>query len=197
MSEKLTFQGVTLDTIAINGQDWVNGGQIGHALQLADPTRSIGRLFKRNRQQFTPDMTTAIELPTATGLRLTRVYSPRGVALLCLLSRSPVADRFRAFVLDRLEGQGAAQEDMRGMLEEAQAALLAARPDWARIKRYLDLGLKGWEIRRILKCDQSTLRRKRRAMEAVGLIAPPADLQQRQVRAMENLPLLPVSEVRS
>lgn len=185
MSEKLAFQGVTLDTIAINGQDWVNGGQIGHALQLADPARSIGRLFKRNCQQFTPEMTTAIELPTATGLRLTRVYSPRGVALLCMLSRSDVADRFRAFVLDRLESGGV---DDSALLARTQAALLAARPDLAQIRRYLDLGLAPWEIRRLLGCSDDTLRRRRREMEALGLIAPPANLAALQAQAVRLLP---------
>ena len=185
MREKLTFEGVTLHTITINGQDWVNGNQIGSCLELSFPDKAIAKIFKRNRHQFTPEMTTAIELPTATGVRLTRVYSPRGVALLCLLSRSPVADRFRAFVLDRLES---GNTDDGALLARTQAALLVARPDLARIRRYLDLGLAPWEIRRLLGCSDDTLRRRRREMEALGLIAAPANLAALQAQAVRLLP---------
>ena len=37
MSEKLTFEGADLDTITINGQEWLRGGQIGYPLGLANP----------------------------------------------------------------------------------------------------------------------------------------------------------------
>ena len=107
MSDALTFEGVTLEKIKINGQEWLRGHQIGGALDLVRPADAISKIHKRNRHQFTPDMTMTIGVQTAGGEQLARVYSPRGVALLCLLSRSPVADRFRAFVLDRLESGGA------------------------------------------------------------------------------------------
>ena len=186
MSDALTFEGVTLDTITINGQDWIRGPQIGAALELVNPAKAIRKVYTRNRHQFTPDMTMTIGVQTAGGEQLTRVYSPRGVALLCLLTRSPVADRFRAFVLDRLESGGA---DDGALLARTQAALLAARPDLAQIRRYLDLGLAPCEIRRLLGCSENTLRRRRREMEALGLIAAPANLAALQAQAVRLLPV--------
>ena len=185
MSEKLTFEGADLDTITINGQEWLRGAQIGYPLELVNPVNAITKIYKRNRHQFTPDMTMTIGVQTAGGEQLARVYSPRGVALLCLLSRSPVADRFRAFVLDRLESGGA---DDSALLARTQSALLAARPDLAQIRRYLDLGLAPWEIRRLLACSENTLRRRRREMEALGLVAVPANLAALQAQAVRLLP---------
>lgn len=58
----------------------------------------------------------------------------------------------------------------------AREELLKAKPLWAKIARYVCMGLSGTEIALLLKHNVSTVRRHRRRMEACGILTPPASL---------------------
>lgn len=59
-----------------------------------------------------------------------------------------------------------------------RAELLAARPLWAKIAKYLSLGLSLKEICLLIQRHPDTLRKHRRRMEACGLLTPPDNLAQ-------------------
>lgn len=68
-----------------------------------------------------------------------------------------------------------------GQIEELQASrakdeLLKAKPLWAKIARYVGMGLSGTEIGLLLSRDPATIGKHRRRMEACGIITPPANL---------------------
>lgn len=183
--KSLYFQEQQIDVIRLNGELWLRGGQIGHALGFTDPNRAIARLFKRNKKEFTADMTTAIEVPTAGGIQLARIFNARGAALLAMLAKTDKAADFRAWVLDVLEGEQKQLPSQR--LDLLQKELLKSRPRWKKIIAYKELGLKNYEIAKLLDCHKSTIRLDLRTMEACGLIEPPINLPQLQQLA---LPLL-------
>ena len=72
-----------------------------------------------------------------------------------------------------------------GQVNELQASrakdeLLKAKPLWAKIARYVGMGLSGAEIGLLLNRDPATIGKHRRRMEACGIIKPPANLARMQ-----------------
>lgn len=72
-----------------------------------------------------------------------------------------------------------------GQVEELQASrakdeLLKAKPLWAKIARYVGMGLSGAEIGLLLSRDPATIGKHRRRMEACGILKPPANLARMQ-----------------
>ncbi|HMW50207.1 MAG TPA: Rha family transcriptional regulator [Marinagarivorans sp.] len=59
-----------------------------------------------------------------------------------------------------------------------RAELLAARPLWAKIAKYLSMELSLKEICLLIQRHPDTLRKHRRRMEACGLLTPPSNLAQ-------------------
>ena len=109
MTNLVTFQQTELEVIDLNGQKWLRASQIARALGY-DNTSRIADLYRRNKAEFTPEMITTIELPTAGGFQLTRIYSARGAKMLAIFARTEIAAEFRKWILDVLEGkQGVVQ----------------------------------------------------------------------------------------
>lgn len=119
------FQNHTLQVHARNGKPWLSSGDIGTALgygvrqgavNLTDPpcTKSpadeVNRLYARNADEFTDEMTAIIRLPTGRGIQDVRVFSPRGCQLIGFFARTDRAKAFRAWVLDVLEGIGQTEQ---------------------------------------------------------------------------------------
>ena len=86
------------------------GYQIGSALGFSQPDAAIAKLFARNADEFTDEMTQVLDLPTAGGVQPVRVFSPRGCYLLGMLARTEKAKAFRQWVLDVLEGRTVARQ---------------------------------------------------------------------------------------
>lgn len=100
----LRFQDTEFDVVEIHGQTWLRGWQIASALGFKSPSVDISKMFSRNADEFTDDMTQVIELPTAGGRQPARIFSLRGAHLLGMLARTDVAKAFRRWVLDVLDG---------------------------------------------------------------------------------------------
>ncbi len=110
MSTILVFENTEFDVVDIHNVAWLRGPQIGDALGYAKDGRiSIDKLYKSNADEFTPEMTQVLELPTAGGVQQVRVFSPRGCYLLGMLARTEKAKAFRQWVLDVLEGRAVPQ----------------------------------------------------------------------------------------
>ncbi len=109
MSTILVFENTEFDVVDIHNVAWLRSFQIGSALNYKNPSSDMAKLFDRNADEFTAEMTQVLELPTAGGQQQVRVFSPRGCYLLGMLARTERAKAFRQWVLDVLEGRATPQ----------------------------------------------------------------------------------------
>lgn len=87
------------------GDDWfVTAAEVAGALGYAGKDEVL-RLWDRHRAEFKPGETCTVKLTAQAGgqARAVRVFSPRGVMKVAMLSNTPVAAAFRDFALDVLE----------------------------------------------------------------------------------------------
>ena len=115
MSQALSFNDVSLVPVPVTNSPltWLRSTEIARALGYSDE-RSVSRIYARNAEEFTENMTQVIEMSEGVNLTTsTRIFSLRGCHLLAMFSRTPVAKAFRKWVLDVLDR----------MAEEEQAAL--------------------------------------------------------------------------
>ena len=106
----LVFENTEFDIVDIHNVPWLRGGQVVGALGYSDPADSLQKLYSRNADEFTEEMTQVIDLPTAGGIQPVRIFSPRGCYLLGMLARTEKAKAFRSWVLDVLEGRAVPRE---------------------------------------------------------------------------------------
>lgn len=99
----LTFQNTTLSVINQNNQTFLTASDLGKALDYSDADRSVRRLYTANADEFTPEMTALVEMPTAGGLQKVRIFSLRGAHLIAMFARTKIAKAFRKWVLDVLD----------------------------------------------------------------------------------------------
>ena len=99
----LTFQNTTLSVINQQNQTWLSAREIGTALGYRNPLGDIVKLFDRNADEFTPEMTALVEMQTAGGLQKVRIFSLRGAHLIAMFARTKIAKAFRKWVLDVLD----------------------------------------------------------------------------------------------
>lgn len=104
----LVFNDTCFDVIDRDGQPWIKASQLARALGYSRE-ELVGRLYKRNADEFTDSMTQVIEILDNTTLgksnliNKTRIFSLRGCHLLAMFARTAVAKAFRVWVLDVLE----------------------------------------------------------------------------------------------
>jgi hypothetical protein len=180
------FDGQSLDIYDISGVRWIRGVQICTTLGISD--RTLKRTIKEHRKEFGPDMTGIVTVPTPGGAQQARVFSPRGAALIAMLTNTPKATEFRAWVLDFLEGKGGAQfvtplpsPDSTRLHALAARLLLTSKPWLRRVQHYRQRGLTVAEIAKLLDRNKATIRKSLRDLETLGLVEPPADLPQQQL----------------
>lgn len=106
----LVFENTEFDIVDIHNIPWLRGGQVVGALGYSDPADSLQKLFSRNADEFTEEMTQVVDLQTAGGIQPVRIFSPRGCYLLGMLARTEKAKAFRSWVLDVLEGRAVPRE---------------------------------------------------------------------------------------
>ena len=61
----LTFQNTTLSVINQHNQTFITANDLGLALEYAVPMQAILKIYDRNADEFTPEMTALIETRTA------------------------------------------------------------------------------------------------------------------------------------
>lgn len=109
MEMALTFNGITLSPIPHQNSPWIRSVELARALGYSDES-SVGRIYKRNSEEFTPEMTQVIEISDTVNLTVpTRIFSLRGCHLVAMFARTPVAKAFRRWVLDVLDKLDAEQ----------------------------------------------------------------------------------------
>lgn len=105
MSQALSFNDVSLVPVPVTNSPftWLRSTEIARALGYSDE-RSVSRIYARNAEEFTENMTQVIEMSEGVNLTTpTRIFSLRGCHLLAMFSRTPVAKAFRKWVLDVLD----------------------------------------------------------------------------------------------
>ncbi len=99
----LTFQNTTLSVINQHNQAFVSANDLGLALEYASPLQAVLKIYDRNADEFTAEMTALIEMPTAGGIQKVRIFSLRGAHLIAMFARTKIAKAFRKWVLDVLD----------------------------------------------------------------------------------------------
>ena len=125
MSQALSFNDIPLIPVPVKAspQTWLRASDLARALGYQREDK-VSRLYQRNADEFTPDMTQLIEISAdphfGTGGNLSegrcRIFSLRGCHLLAMFARTPVAKAFRKWVLDVLDRLAAGE---RAALPEA------------------------------------------------------------------------------
>ena len=99
----LIFQNTTLPVINQHNQTFITANDLGLALEYAMPMQAILKIYDRNADEFTAEMTALVEMQTAGGLQKVRIFSLRGAHLIAMFARTKVAKDFRKWVLDILD----------------------------------------------------------------------------------------------
>lgn len=100
--KSLSFNTIQFHPIQRNdAQIWITSSELAYALGYKHAD-SVTRIYNRNSDEFTSDMTQVIDNPRTVNLTV-RVFSLRGCHLITFFARTSVAKEFRKWVLDVLE----------------------------------------------------------------------------------------------
>ena len=98
----LVFDDTVFSVVDRAGQPWLRGPEIAQALGY-ERGDAIARIYKRNADEFTAEMTDTVNLTVSGNLQSNaRIYSLRGAYLLGMFASTAPAKRFRRWVLDVL-----------------------------------------------------------------------------------------------
>ena len=115
MTPALTFNDVTLSPITHQNSLWIRAAELARALGYCDESK-VSRLYRRNADEFTPEMTQVVEISAEAQNGLLgnsgrcRIFSLRGCHLVAMFARTPIAKAFRRWVLDVLEKYASEQQ---------------------------------------------------------------------------------------
>lgn len=189
------FHEFEIKVIDRKGKPWMAGKDIGLALGYAtkDAAKQVNRLYQRNQDEFTEDMTQVIEIeveagsddPTNTvestvlvGKKLTRhtrtrpvrLFSVRGAMLLGMFAKTAVGAQFRDWALDILESHGDEHSFYRPFKQTWEYEC-EKHPRWPKILAALQSGDPTARIAERCQCASSTVRRAIREMSKAGFIS--------------------------
>ncbi|HIB1682315.1 TPA: P22AR C-terminal domain-containing protein [Salmonella enterica subsp. enterica serovar Muenchen] len=106
MATQLTFKNHVLETVEHDGKIWFTAATLAIALEYSR-TDSVTRIYDRNQDEFTSEMTTTTKLTvvrkTGSVLMDNRLFTPRGAHLVAMFASTPVAKEFRRWLLDLIE----------------------------------------------------------------------------------------------
>lgn len=113
MTASLCFNDFTFSPVTHQNSLWIRAVELARALGYSGE-EMVSRLYRRNADEFTPDMTQLIEivaegqngLPRKLSSGRARIFSLRGCHLLAMFARTPVAKAFRKWCLDVIEQYG-------------------------------------------------------------------------------------------
>ena len=109
MEMALSFNDVVFSPIEQQNNLWIRAAELAKALGYSREDQ-VSRIYHRNAEEFTPDMTQVIEIADNTDSVVStnvspkvRIFSLRGCHLLSMFARTPIAKAFRKWVLDVLD----------------------------------------------------------------------------------------------
>lgn len=182
------FEGTAIDVVIFGGEKWLGGQQIADALGFKNPRQAASDMYRRNKSEFDDSTNIALEMTTAGGVQLVRLFNARGASLFAMKAQTPKGEAFRRWVLDVLEGStdSAPVEPgagiPAGVLHNLRMMFLQ-RKGGTTLVRLVNAGLATHEIAKVLEVTPNSVSMRRRVAEFLGLVAPPADLERRQKAA--------------
>ncbi|MHA3105390.1 Bro-N domain-containing protein [Acinetobacter sp. ANC 3791] len=100
--QSISFNAIQFHPVQQNDdQIWITSSELAYALGYKQAD-AVTKVFNRNSDEFTQDMTQMIENPQTPNLGV-RVFNLRGCHLITFFARTPVAKEFRKWVLDILD----------------------------------------------------------------------------------------------
>lgn len=139
------FQDTEIQVLDVQGRVWLTAADLDRALGYSRAGET-SRIYRRNKDEFTEDMTTVITLQTNesaenTNLAVsknlqtkTRIFSTQGCHLIAMFARTDRAKAFRRWVLDVLAGldkKDPPKKKRSGPTEFSKASLLEQMLDKA------------------------------------------------------------------
>lgn len=100
-----SFKSIQFHPVKRNNQIWLTSTELAQALGYARED-AVTKIYIRNLDEFTSNMTIAVENPKLGVSNLTsqtRVFTLRGAHLIAVFARTPIAKEFRKWVLDILD----------------------------------------------------------------------------------------------
>lgn len=126
------FNGHQVTLYEIDGKEYLTAEDLGICLGMADPGRTINKLYRRNQDELEPH-TTGDKLSTVTGLKDARFFDETGCNLIAMFSRTAKAKTFRKWlaqlprkVRQLVNGEAMRQAFARGL--EQGLAMIEALP---------------------------------------------------------------------
>ncbi|MDP2432912.1 MAG: Bro-N domain-containing protein [Pseudomonadota bacterium] len=186
----LRFHTMNFKVIDHKGRPWLLPEQIGEALDLETPRKSLLKIYYRHQDEFGPDETAEIEMDmdvanpdyrpqigdgsrqkndTHTRKLKVRIFSLRGAYHLGFFARTDVAKEFRQWVLDQLEMKGEEHSFYRPYRDLIQYEL-NKHPRWEKVRGGLRIGSTTNQIAESCGCSASTIRRDIREIRKAGII---------------------------
>ena len=97
----LSFNEVKFNPVKHEQQIWLTASELSKALGYKQ-TDAVSKVYNRNSEEFTANMTQVIENPHTPNLGV-RIFSLRGCHLVAMFARTCIAKSFRKWVLDILD----------------------------------------------------------------------------------------------
>ncbi len=166
----------------VSSLDIALGVQIQH--------KNILALIRKNISDFEPFGRVAFEtLPFETkgGIQykeLVLLNERQATLLFTYMRNKPLVKRFKIALVKQFYEMSLESQEKNKRIGFMEKELLSAKPRWKKIIYYKNLGLKNFEIARILQISKDTMRKDLRLMENCGLIEPPANLASLQQLAL-------------
>ncbi len=163
----------------VSSLDIALGVQIQH--------KNILALIRKNISDFEPFGEMAFETLFNNQGKPTEycLLNERQATLLFTYMRNkPLVKRFKIALVKQFYEMSLANKEKIQRIGVLENELLQAKPRWKKIIYYKELGLKNFEIARILQISKDTMRKDLRLMENCGLIEPPQNLAQLQQLAL-------------
>jgi prophage antirepressor-like protein len=97
---RLEFDGTVFEVLDRNGRPSLAMGKIAEALELGDGEAALRDVHQRQWYEFTEAMVARLPLETPAGPKAVPVFSLLGAYVAASLAESPIAPRFRRWLLD-------------------------------------------------------------------------------------------------
>ncbi|HGJ5865896.1 BRO family protein [Arsenophonus nasoniae] len=181
MNHVLTFK--THNIVPFNNGDgkiWFTGHHMAELLEYAD-VKSVNRLYNRNKNEFSPEMTQVVNLTSCNKnndiqYNRVRLFSLRGAHLLGMLADTKIAKALRKWLLDLAEKESQpanlALLDMEGLksltIGEMQNRLVAANK-WS----FDNFGRKGSDLMNLRKRHLNKIRKAEKTIMALSQLRLP------------------------
>lgn len=185
----LVFNALELHPVQQNdNQIWITSSELARALGYARAD-AVTKIYDRNLDEFTEDMTQVISNPQTPNLGL-RIFNLRGCYLITFFARTPVAKEFRKWVLDILEKESKPKvlTDIRDRIQLAEAVgVLVSKSNFNTVEVYKMINQR-FDVNKV---DEIPLKTLPYAVEYVhnltAVVARSNELQRQEQKQIQKL----------